>query len=69
MTHFEQVLNQFNEQEQEVINRFWDLYKTGRGRKKNPDSINQRAKALGISPQALWERENKQKLKTQAASD
>lgn len=61
MNKLEQVVNQFPEPEQDTFWKIWKTYRLGldTGPKKNPDSIRQRAKALGISPQALWEREKR----------
>jgi len=64
MTLFNQVLAQFNESERAIISRFWAAYQAKRIKStEKPDSINQRAKALGISRQALWEREKREKAK------
>lgn len=61
MNKLQRVVNQYPESEREIFWKIWKQYRSGldTGQKKNPDSIRQRAKSLGISPQALWEREKR----------
>ena len=56
------IEDNFTAEEAVIIERFIPLDNAFRGKKPNPNSQRQRAKALGISQQALHERE-KRKLK------
>lgn len=57
MKHTE-ALKQFKPEEQEIIKRFLALVI---GRPKNENSLRERAGKIGITPQALWKREQKDK--------
>lgn len=61
---YNQALEQLTQAEQQVIKKFQSRLASLRaGSKSKPTSLSNRAKELNISPQALWEREKRQKEK------